>query len=224
LFRFGLAGVTTVAALGGCATPETGSPAPTTLERHEVGTSPTAGASTSGTITPDSTAVPATTSATDRAREIYNKGVTFFEDKEWDVAIIEFNRALNVDPSFYKAYFKIGLCNYYKRKYDLEIEYYKRSLEIKPDYLECLENLGNALLAQDKLTEAVPVYHRILDTIDPKNPVALFNLGLIYADLQQYDDAIRCLQRYLECTPPDAPDRAKAERHLRRVFEKVRPR
>jgi len=154
-----------------------------------------------------------------RAQQIYLKALDIFEQHEYDLAYLEFGRALDVYPAFYKAWFKKGLCAYYKQKYDLEIECYRRCLEIQPDYMEALNNLANAYLAQDLVEKAVPIYRKMLQ-IDPKHPVALYNLGICYSDIQDYHSAIEHLTRFVEAHPQD-PSRTKADLLLKRVRQKL---
>jgi len=157
-----------------------------------------------------------------QARDIYNKAVGYFENQDWEIAIVEFKRALNVYPGFYKAHFKIGLCFYNLQKYDLEIQSYERCLEINPNYIEAWLNLGNARLAEDNLEKALIAYNNVL-RLEPRHPVALFNLGLVYYDLGQYELAVKYLERYVE-NYPRGIDSSKADRYMKQALDKMQPR
>jgi tetratricopeptide (TPR) repeat protein len=150
-----------------------------------------------------------------RAQGIYLKALDIFDQKEYDLASLEFQRALEVDPTFYMAWFKKGLCQYERKRYDLEIDCYRRCLEIAPDYVPALLNLANAYLAQDELEKAVPIYRKILD-IEPTHSVALYNVGICYFDLQDYHSSVEFLQRFLDGHPQDGY-RGKAELLLKRA-------
>lgn len=154
-----------------------------------------------------------------KAQKIYLRALDIFEQKEYDLAYLEFGRALDVDPNYHLAWFKKGLCAYYKQRYDLEIDCYRRCLEIQPDHLDALVNLANAYLAQDQLERAVPIYRRIL-VLEPNHPVALYNLGICYFDLQDYHASIEHLHRFSEAHPQD-PGRSKADDLLRRARVKL---
>jgi len=152
------------------------------------------------------------------AQGIYVQGLDLWDHREWDLASLEFSRALDVDPTYYRAWFKKGLCAYEKQRYDTEIYCYIRCLEIKPDYVDALLNLGNAYLAQDILEMAVPRYISLLK-IDSKHPIALYNLGICYFDLGDYHDAIDCLVTFIDNYPND-PCRTKAEALVMRARQK----
>src|SRR5689334_11218222 len=44
-----------------------------------------------------------------KAQKIYIKGLELFEQHEFDLAYLEFTRALDVDPTYHLAWFKKGL-------------------------------------------------------------------------------------------------------------------
>jgi len=156
------------------------------------------------------------------AQSIYLKALDIFDQHEYDLAYLEFGRALDVDPNYYLAWHKKGLCAYYKQRYDLEIECYRRCLEIQPDFMEALQSLGAAYLTLDQLEHAVPIYRRML-AIEPNHPVALYNISICYHDLQDYPAAIEHLRRFIDAHPQD-PSRPKAEELLRKSRQKLEQR
>jgi tetratricopeptide (TPR) repeat protein len=114
-----------------------------------------------------------------------------------DEAIREFKLSLEMDPRFYKAHFKLGICYYHKGRYELEITEYKLALAINRNYAPAWLNLGHAYLARDELELARDAYREVLN-LDPDSPVALYNLGLVEFDLRQLDEASTHLKRFLE--------------------------
>jgi len=155
----------------------------------------------------------------EQAQGIYIKALDVFTARDYERAYLEFQRVLVVEPRFYEAHYKMGLCRYYQQKFDDEIACYERCLEIKSNYPECLVSLGNAYLAQDELEKAVKIYKRILRQ-DGNHPVALFNLGLIYFDLQDNAQSAEFLERFIRACPNDRY-RAKAEVILKRARAKL---
>lgn len=154
-----------------------------------------------------------------RAREIFVKACDYLDAREFEIASSEFDRALVLKPDYYQAWFKKGLCFYYRQQYALEIECYKRCLQVSPDYVPALQNLAAALFAADDLEGAVRIYHKLLD-LDPKHHDALYNLGIAYSALEEYSLAVQCLQRFMDAYPNDAL-REKAQQHATRAREKL---
>ena len=52
------------------------------------------------------------------AKEYCNRGVSYFEKGQYDKAISDYNKALEIDPGFAKAILARGVAYYYKGEYD----------------------------------------------------------------------------------------------------------
>lgn len=134
---------------------------------------------------------------THRARRFYLQGVHFLQQPpDVDAAIREFQLALEMDPRFYKAHFKLGICYYHKGQYELEITEYLKCLAINRNYAPAWLNLGHAYLARDELELARDAYQEVLN-LQPDHRIALYNLGLVEFDLR-LPEARERLERFLE--------------------------
>ena len=72
---------------------------------------------------------------------------------------------------------------------------------IKPhDYIDALDNLGNALRQLRRHDEAAEVYRRVLQ-LKPESSVAHYNLGVILEAMGQLDDAIAAYRTALRLDP-----------------------
>lgn len=134
---------------------------------------------------------------TRRAREIYLRGVRLLSGNgRTEEAIREFQQALEIDPLFYRAHFKLGICYYMRGQYPLEINEYKKCLAINPQYVPAWLNLGHAYLARDELEAAREAYERVLE-INPNHAVALYNKALIEFDLNNEPESLRLFRQFL---------------------------
>lgn len=135
---------------------------------------------------------------TRRAREIYLRGVRLLAGQpRIDEAIRDFQQALEIDPLFYRAHFKLGICYYHKGQYPLEISEYKKCLAIQPSYVPAWLNLGHAFLARDELEQAREAYERVLE-LDPNHAVALYNKALVEFDLHNEPESLRLFRAFLK--------------------------
>ena len=66
-----------------------------------------------------------------------------------------------------------------------------------------LNNLGNVLIDQKKLDEAIAGYRKAIE-IDPKHAVAHYNLGLALREQKKLDEAIAAYRKAIEIDPIDA--------------------
>lgn len=134
---------------------------------------------------------------TRRAREIYLRGVRLLSGTpRVEEAIREYQQALEIDPLFYRAHFKLGICYYMRGQYPLEINEYKKCLAINPQYVPAWLNLGHAYLARDELEAAREAYERVLE-VNPNHAVALYNKALIEFDLHNEPESLRLFRQFL---------------------------
>lgn len=148
-------------------------------------------------------------SRTQLAREIYLSGVASMNRNDYDAAEREFKQALTVDPEFYRAHFKLGLCYFYQSRYGYEVTQYRKCLVINPHFVPAWQNLGNAYLTQDALELARDAYEHVLD-LEPNHAQAIYNKALVEYDLGSRQEAARLFRRFLEVTP-------EKDREMRRV-------
>lgn len=178
--------------LSGCASTET--QPPTTPPP----TPPPASATDVAATDDAETVVPTSDSErTQRSREIYLRGVRLLSGRpDVEAAIREFQTALEIDPLFFRAHFKLGICYYMKGQYPLEINEYKKCLAINPQYVPGWLNLGHAYLARDELELARDAYERVLE-LDASHAVALYNKALIEFDLHNEQESERLFRHFL---------------------------
>ena len=151
---------------------------------------------------------------TQLAREIYLSGVASMKRNDYDAAEREFKQALSVDPEFFRAHFKLGLCYFYQGRYGYEVTQYRKCLVINPNFVPAWQNLGNAYLTQDALELARDAYERVLD-LEPTHTQAVYNKALVEYDLGNLDEAKRLFRVFLELTPQhDREMRKVAKQYL----------
>lgn len=99
-----------------------------------------------------------------------------------------------------------GVGEYYsdRAEYDKAIEFFTdavalddKNLAAKAGFSEALAMKGNDLLVNDQAAAAKGVFLEAL-TYDPKNAAAYFGLGEVYAELDQFADAIANYEKSLE--------------------------
>ncbi|HID19571.1 MAG TPA: tetratricopeptide repeat protein, partial [Methanophagales archaeon] len=72
------------------------------------------------------------------------KGIVFAMSGEYEKAIECFNKAIELDPNYARAYYNRGNAYYYLKQYERAIEDYNKTLELDPNYAYAYNNRGNA--------------------------------------------------------------------------------
>ncbi len=150
--------------------------------------------------------------------------------KEYDQAVILFKKSLQ-DPQInrytypklaetylgqnkpgaaletYKKFVQVYPGALTLNRYQQQYRYYqlRHALSQQPEDAALLNDIGQVLQLQKKMTEALEYYQRALAQA-PEQPVILFNLGALYLEIKQYDLAVEVLKK----TTSIEPDYAKA--------------
>ena len=126
------------------------------------------------------------------------------KEKNYDLAIDYFNRAIHLDTHDYELYANRGNVYFDLKKPELAISDYKKALSMKPDFPEALDNMGAQFAILGHYDSAI-IYTTRAITIKPDFKPAYSNRALTYMRVNRYDDAIRDWKKFLEFEP-DAAD------------------
>ena len=113
------------------------------------------------------------------------KGNRNYKGGNYEQAISNYRKALEIRPNNAKAQFNLGDVYYAKQSYDTAYTEFQKVLELSPDAKlksDALFNMGNCLLAQDKFYDAFNIY-KVSLKMNPENENALYNLEYCRAHL-----------------------------------------
>ncbi len=99
-----------------------------------------------------------------------------------DEAIFMYNKAIQTDENFYKAYYNLGNIYLQDGRPNMAIEQYKKVIKLRPEYAYAHYNLACAYIKLGKFGKAK---YELLTAIDLKNTVADFHYNLAYVYKQQ---------------------------------------
>ncbi|MCK4481316.1 MAG: tetratricopeptide repeat protein [Candidatus Lokiarchaeota archaeon] len=138
-------------------------------------------------------------------RELINRAKVEIENKEYDKAIENCRRALDLDDIFVEAYYHIGLAFNYKKKYDSAIENFQKAVNFDKKHVNSWNSLGLAFEAKEEYDNALKNLNKSIE-IEPNFSDGWFNIGNVYKLKEEYDMAI---ENYTKATEVD-PEFAKA--------------
>jgi putative PEP-CTERM system TPR-repeat lipoprotein len=124
----------------------------------------------------------------------FERAEQYYAERRFPDAILEYRRALQIDPKFARARFK--LAESYAANNELKNAYteYVRAADLLPDDLEVQIKAGNMLLLGRRFAEAKSRARTILQR-DPNNLAGLLLLGNALAGLRDLDNAVAVTKR-----------------------------
>ncbi|HKX33585.1 MAG TPA: FG-GAP-like repeat-containing protein [Blastocatellia bacterium] len=157
-------------------------------------------------VTGAQSAAPPNAEARQKREQLYrfnNLGVALMEQYKHEEAAKQFKQALASDPNFAVAHVNLALTHYFLNDSRSAVEEAKTAVKLAPKSLSAHYVLGIALRNEKLYDEAVAEFNQVL-AIDAKDPATNIQLGQIYLQGQQYQQAIPAFRRALEAEPYNA--------------------
>jgi len=123
--------------------------------------------------------------------------------KQYDKAIPEWEKALELTPDDAKAHYNLGVALAETRATDDALAHYGRALELDPDYSDAHTNLGVLLAGKGQLDEAITHLKKALE-LSPRDIKAHVNLAGALVDRGEIEEAIAHCRQALEVDPDSA--------------------
>ncbi len=127
-------------------------------------------------------------------------GVALRQKGDVDKAVIEYQKALEIDPDSAETCYDLGNALAEEGKMDEAIIQFQKARAIDPAYADPYDDLGNALIQKGQVDEAIIDYQKAL-AINPNNAQACYHLGNALLQKGQADKAIIQYQKALAIDP-----------------------
>jgi tetratricopeptide (TPR) repeat protein len=143
-----------------------------------------------------------------------------YDAMKYSTAVAHFNKALDLDPAYTRAYDNLGLCHEALGKYDDAIKDYRKAVELNrqntPNSPWPPLNLGALLVKLGQLQEAEEYLQESL-RYDSRLAQAHYQYGLLLENGKKNEEALRELEQAARLDP------AYAEPHyvLGRIYRKI---
>ncbi|MBV6621953.1 MAG: tetratricopeptide repeat protein [Rivularia sp. (in: Bacteria)] len=129
-----------------------------------------------------------------------SRGILYRNQKKWDLALADYNQAININPEDASVYINRGNLYKDKKKWDLALADYNKAIQINPENASAYNNRG--ILNQDKKKWdlALADYNKAIQ-INPENAKTYFNRGLVYIDQKKWDLALADYNKAIQINP-----------------------
>ncbi|UCE41841.1 MAG: protein kinase [Candidatus Aminicenantes bacterium] len=128
---------------------------------------------------------------------------------EYDEAIAYLNKALELDPNYGYALNQLAYEYSYKGEYDQALEYFRRYASISPGDANPFDSMGETYFRMGRLDDAIQKFEEALE-VKPDFG-SEWKISYIYAVKQDYDEAIRWLDQFIDMATTDS---LRAQGHL----------
>ncbi len=131
------------------------------------------------------------------------RGNSWHTKGEYDKAIADYNKAIELKPEYVSAYYNRGNSWHTKGEYDKAIADYNKVIELKPDYASAYHNRGISWHPKGEYDKAIANYNKAIE-LKPDYASAYYNRGISWENKDEYDKAIGDYNKAIELKPDDA--------------------
>jgi Tfp pilus assembly protein PilF len=124
------------------------------------------------------------------AEGYYTRGLSYLQEKNYEMASVEFNRSLQTDSNYKQSYYGLGIISDYQGKLEEAAKYYQQAIDRDSNYSEAHNALGVVYSKQRKWKEAAKEFNKALDNKLYTTPhIPYLNLGDLYMEQKEYGKA-----------------------------------
>jgi tetratricopeptide (TPR) repeat protein len=131
-----------------------------------------------------------------------NLGITYQATRQFALATEAFTRVVELAPDDSDGLFSLGDMFFNEREFEKALEPYMKAAEYRGDDAALQYQIGATYFSLQNYAEAGEAFQKAAALSQDKEPTlykdAMFNLGVAYIKLEDYDAAIATLERVLE--------------------------
>jgi tetratricopeptide (TPR) repeat protein len=134
------------------------------------------------------------------AEAYFNRGLEYYNNGDFDQAISEYNKVIQLVPNNANAYYNRGLAYAGKGDLDPAISDYDKAIQLNPDFFEAYINRGNAYFDNGNMDQAISDFDKAIQ-LNPDFVMAYYNRGNAYKDKGDLDRAISDFDQAIQLDP-----------------------
>lgn len=134
------------------------------------------------------------------AEDFFKLGNAYFFEGRYEVAIANYDKALELNPDYYQAWYNHGYILDEVGRQEEAIASYDKSIESKPDFQEAWHNRGLLLDNLGHHEEALKSHDMALK-LKPDDYETFYNRGISLHKLERYEQEIASYDKAIELKP-----------------------
>lgn len=150
------------------------------------------------------------------AETFFQKGKEQYDGKHYQTSFNYLRQALEVDPTYAKAYFGLG---YLYARFDMDdaaVRMYEMALRFDPNHVESINNLAMMYFRAGNFDDSIVLFQKAV-ALNGQNEDYEYNLGRVYLEKDQFTEALQAYQAAAAIRTGD--DRVYNDMAL--IYEKV---
>lgn len=135
-----------------------------------------------------------------------NRGLAYYNLKNYQAAIKELNKAVDIDPRFADAYNNLGLVYSDLGNFQKEIKNYDKAAKLYPQHRDVYLNRGTAYIKIGNYLQAINDYTKAIE-INSQDVAAYYMRGLAHYNSGNYKQALNDMNMVIKINPGDTEAR-----------------
>ena len=157
-----------------------------------------------------------------KALKYYEEGDEHYRREEFDMALVNYNKAVKADPKFAFAWDNMGICYRKMGNYKKAIECYQESLKIDPNGTMPLQNMAVAYEFLKDHKNAAETYVKFIKAF-PDDPEGYYGAGRTFFSAEEYEKGTNYMfKAYDMYTRAKSPYVSDAETMLHAFYAKLK--
>jgi len=132
-----------------------------------------------------------------QSRLFGNRGQTYRKMKEYQNAIEDFNKSLELDPEYPWAFAQRGLIYFEMKEYQKALEDFDKAIELYPNFVWYFTQRGLIYFEMKEYQKALEDFDKAIE-LNPKFAGAFAVRGLTYREMKEYQKAFEDFDKALE--------------------------
>ncbi|MFZ4523191.1 MAG: tetratricopeptide repeat protein [Bacteroidales bacterium] len=130
----------------------------------------------------------------------HNRGLYLMNHGQWDEALSDFDKAIQLDPNHVEAYNNRGNIYMNNNMDDKALSDFNKAIELKPGFAKAYYNRGIVLMKQKRYDQSLNDYNKAIE-LKMDDMEIYINKGYIFMTLGRYEEAIASYSRAIELNP-----------------------
>jgi tetratricopeptide (TPR) repeat protein len=137
------------------------------------------------------------------AGDYSNRGATYDTLELYELALVDLNEAIRLDPTYAQAYYNRGNSYYHLRQYEQAIANYGEAIRLNPTDTKSYTNRGASYAHLGQHAQAIADFDEAI-RLNPTDAKPYTNRGASYQNLGQHEQAIADYDDVIHLNPTDA--------------------